>query len=82
MHSKKQCRLTIGKHGLIWNKQECRHSAGICFKNVFDLFHGTVFFSILPETEQKTRGFLSKLELSGYICKKPVELNGLTVPAL
>ena len=49
---------------LLWNKHEYQHSPDIFVKNIFNPFHGTGLFSILPEINHKIRGFLM---LSGGI---------------
>ena len=44
MHWKNQCRSTIRKHALLWNKYEFQHCAGIFVNNIFNPFHGTGLF--------------------------------------
>ena len=44
VHWKNQCRLTIRKHALLWNKHDYQHSAGTFVKNIFNPFHGTSLF--------------------------------------
>ena len=44
VHWKNQCRSTIGKHALLWNKHEYQHSADIFVENIFNPFHGTGLF--------------------------------------
>ena len=44
MHWKKQCRLTIRKHALSWNKHEYQHYPDKFVKNIFNPFHGTGVF--------------------------------------
>ena len=41
---KNQCRSTVRKHALLWNKHEYQHSAGIFVKNIFNPFRGTGVF--------------------------------------
>ena len=41
MHWKKQCRSTVKKHALLWNKHEYQYSAHIFVKNIFNPFYGT-----------------------------------------
>ena len=44
VHWKNQCRLTVRKHALLWNKHEYQHSADIFVKNIFNPFPGTGLF--------------------------------------
>ena len=44
VHWKNQCKLTVRKHGLLWNKHEYQHSADISFKNIFNPFPATGLF--------------------------------------
>ena len=44
VHWKNQCRSTVRKHALLWNKHEYQHSADICVKNIFNPFPGTGLF--------------------------------------
>ena len=41
VHQKNQCRSTVKKHALLWNKHEYQHSADIFVKSIFSPFHGT-----------------------------------------
>ena len=38
---KNQCRLTVRKHALLWNKHEYQHSADIFVKNIFNPRYAT-----------------------------------------
>ena len=44
VHWKNQCRSTVRKHALLWNKHEYQHSADIFVKNIFNPFPGTGLF--------------------------------------
>ena len=44
VHWKNQCRSTVRKHALLWNKHEYQHSAVIFVKNIFNSFPDTVLF--------------------------------------
>ena len=44
VHRKNQCRSTVRKQALLWNKHEYQHSADIFVKNIFNPFPGTGFF--------------------------------------
>ena len=44
VHWKNQCRSTVRKHALLWNKQGYQHSTDIFVNNIFNLFHGTGVF--------------------------------------
>ena len=39
-----QCRQTIIKNALLWNKHEYKHSADIFVKKIFNVFQGTGLF--------------------------------------
>ena len=53
VHWKNQCRSTVRKHALLWNKHEYQHFADIFVKNIFNRFSSTglflyfILFSIL-----------------------------------
>ena len=53
---KNQWRWT--NHPLLWNKHEYQHSASICVKNIFSLFHGTGFFIYASWKTSENRGFV------------------------
>ena len=44
VHWKNQCRLTVRKYALLWNKYKYQHSGDIFVKNIFNPFHGTSAF--------------------------------------
>ena len=58
MHGKNHSRSTLRTHALSWNKHKYQQSTGVLVKNIFHPFHGTGVFSILPEIDQKARGFM------------------------
>ena len=40
VHWKNQCRSTVRKHALLWNKHEYQHYVDTFVKNIFNPFHG------------------------------------------
>ena len=53
VHWKNQCRSTVRKHILLWNKHEYPHSADIFVKTIFNPFHGTGVFLYFPKYIRK-----------------------------
>ena len=50
--SQNQCRSTVRKHVLLRYKHEHQHSADIFVKNIFNPFHGSVFFLYLQKSSE------------------------------
>ena len=44
MHWKNQCRSTIRKHALLWDKHKYQYPTDIFVKNIFNPFNGTGLF--------------------------------------
>ena len=58
VHRKNQCRSTVRKYALLWNKHEYQHSADIFVKNIFNPFHGSGLLLYFLKYIGNSRGFL------------------------
>ena len=55
VHWKNQCRSTVRKNDLLWNKHEYQHSADIFVKNIFNHLLALVFFYTFRNTSEKLK---------------------------